>query len=159
MVLLRNKAIGAMDESIEVPMELVKLISIDSVACVKPKLWFQLSARIKSSSWISWELRSRSQAQTEREAPIVACGSRITSNIGGLDHNRRLMAKAELKLWLLKSNLVQAGAEKLQEWRAESPLSCLFWPYPSQRHCSPGPQRHISASFNFEAIIGVLHKL
>jgi hypothetical protein len=37
MVLLRNKAVGAMDESIEVPMELVELITIDPVACVKPK--------------------------------------------------------------------------------------------------------------------------
>lgn len=47
-MLLRNKAVGAstsstIDESIEIPMELVKLITVDSVllvvvACVKPKL-------------------------------------------------------------------------------------------------------------------------
>lgn len=38
MVLLRNKAVGAMDDPTEVLLELVKLITVDSVACVKPKL-------------------------------------------------------------------------------------------------------------------------
>jgi hypothetical protein len=62
--------------------------------------------------------RSRSQAQNRKRSSHSG-----TCRIGGLDHNQRLIAEAELKLW------VQAGAERRSykslllvacKWRAES---------------------------------------